>query len=397
MRFYHLILFLGHTLAEVFSDEIIPEYNIKLFEEQREHSPDAQTIHIRQFGQDYVCSLPSKLTHAKTIEYVNQMEERVSSDLKLAVDIIKSLGTKYDKKYDNCLHRLSGYWSTCFCLFSDVSQYRSLDSKLLESGITRIDFNQPHFKLASFDNVDWEDYSNFKLNTNGAKTRYLEQTLTGGDICDKTGKERVAKVHYMCDPEHKFPSILEIREIKTCVYEISVSYPELCRVYPFMNSMFTVEQITCSLIAKDEEHNKIEQNGSDHLNLRDLNLINLGHNLYMGIHETLGLPTVLITSKKIDAANLEEIDDLLQDCLFAMIDLEKRKQLLSPLENNKESFVSQKDTFKYTVSLYGIGGVHICDLMMEQKSDKQIVAEVITGIEPKNFIEFNGIEIIHDS
>lgn len=57
---------------------------------------------------------------------------------------------------------------------------------------------------------------------------YLMVPMDSGTLCDVTGKPRVTRVYYVCQPTGKH-EIYSLEEASSCEYEVVVLSPFLCQ------------------------------------------------------------------------------------------------------------------------------------------------------------------------
>ncbi|RCK66033.1 Protein OS-9 [Candida viswanathii] len=184
----------------------------------------------------YLCNLPQQ----EQFE-VNFHEPRTTlHDLKeQAVELIADT---FDQ--DKCLYAfgiLGNYWTIGFCYGDKVMQFHediedflkashkpnhpnhvymlgrfpgSEKFNLKETRISNQAIGQPKLKLDPREFSVDEGYSH-KLE---------------GEICDLTGQPRKLTVKYVCDSSNSRIEVLEIREIKTCQYDMVLNIPSLCKL-----------------------------------------------------------------------------------------------------------------------------------------------------------------------
>lgn len=184
----------------------------------------------------YLCNLPRQ----EQFE-VDPHEPRATlHDLKeQAVELIADT---FDQ--DKCLYAfgiLGNYWTIGYCYGDKVMQFhedledflkashkpnhpnhvyvlgRFPGSERFNLKVTRISnqaIDEPKLKL------DTREFS-----VNEGYSHKLE-----GEICDLTGQARKLSIKYVCDPSNSRIEILEIREIKTCQYDMVINIPNLCKL-----------------------------------------------------------------------------------------------------------------------------------------------------------------------
>ncbi|EER30458.1 predicted protein [Candida tropicalis MYA-3404] len=184
----------------------------------------------------YLCNLPGQDQFS-----LDSNEPRTTlHDLKeQAVELIAE---SFDQ--DKCLYAfgiLGNYWTIGYCYGDKIMQFHEdLDdflkashkpnhpnhvyvlgrfpgSERFNSKVTKISnqaIYEPKLKL------DTREFS-----VNEGYSHKLE-----GEICDLTGQPRKLSIKYVCDLSNTKIEILEIREIKTCQYDMVINIPNLCKL-----------------------------------------------------------------------------------------------------------------------------------------------------------------------
>ncbi|ESW99371.1 hypothetical protein KL918_005363 [Ogataea parapolymorpha] len=349
----------------------------------------SSSVKFKHFDQMYNCHFVGNADQKD----LSLSESSYQSDLESTVATLWSLGDTYTKENKmKCLYQSSSdYWKYCFCLDGNITQFRGFKKLFgVSTDTSLIDPEKPFFTLGSFENANKKDYTNFNLVSNYDGPIYLEQTIGGGDICDKTGKQRLSTIRYRCDETYPGAKLLSVREIKTCRYEVQVYLPEICSSPLFKSRPSKQEQVLC-----EAEYTAASSN-PEILDIKSVNLIPLGYSVYLGLDETNPeRPNVLITNKRVPNINSSEIiHELLGDAAKAFANLISKSLIFHPDQTEPGRYVSGRDSFTYTTSIFGVGGVHLFDMMILQDESGKIVAQLISdGTPPKNFIEFNGVEV----
>ncbi|KAG7832624.1 hypothetical protein KL943_004961 [Ogataea angusta] len=347
------------------------------------------SVKFKHFDQLYNCHFVGNVDQRD----LSTSESSYQSDLESTVAILWSLGETYSKQNKmKCLYQSSSdYWKYCFCLDGNITQFRGFNKLFgVSTDTSLIDSDKPFFTLGSFENANKKDYTNFNLVSNYDGPVYLEQTIGGGDICDKTGKQRLSTIRYRCDETYPGAKLLSVREIKTCRYEVQVYLPEICSSPLFKSRPSKQEQVFC-----DIEYTAASLK-PELLDIKSVNLIPLGYSVYLGIDEAnRDRPNILITNKRIPDINSSEIvHELLGDAAKAFANLISKSLIFHPHQIEPGRYVSGKDSFTYTTSIFGVGGIHLFDMMILQDENGKVVAQLISdGSPPRNFIELNGAEV----
>ncbi|KAF2397545.1 hypothetical protein EJ06DRAFT_533148 [Trichodelitschia bisporula] len=186
-------------------------------------------------GQEYLCMLPripvdeSRNVSKKSVEDENKELARAT---KRGWELLRGME-------GNCLYFYSGWWSYSFCYNQGVRQFHQLTPGRNVPVYPPVeDKSVDSYILGSFQksNSDSKDLSNEKgvarMETKG-ETRYLVQKLSGGTVCDLTGKERKIEVQFHCQPNFA-DRITLIKETTTCQYLMVISTPRLCNDIAFL-------------------------------------------------------------------------------------------------------------------------------------------------------------------
>ncbi|KAG7691678.1 hypothetical protein KL930_004550 [Ogataea haglerorum] len=350
----------------------------------------SSSVKFKHLDQIYSCHFVGNVDQKD----LSSTESSYQSDLESTVATLWSLGDTYTKQNKmKCLYQSSSdYWKYCFCLDGNITQFRGFKKLFGASTDTSlIDPEKPFFSLGSFENANKKDYTNFNLVSNYDGPIYLEQTIGGGDICDKTGKQRLSTIRYRCDETYSGAKLLSVREIKTCRYEVQVYLPEICSSPLFKSRPSKREQVIC-----EAQYTAASLKPENILDIKSVNLIPLGYSIFLGLDETNpDRPNVLVTNKRVpDISTSDIVHELLGDAANAFANLISKSLIFHPHQTEPGRYVSGKDSFTYTTSVFGVGGIHLFDMMILQDDRGKIVAQLISdGATPKNFIEFNGVEL----
>jgi protein OS-9 len=163
---------------------------------------------------------------------------------------------------DRCIYFISGWWSYSFCYNKQIKQFHQLPPG---NGAPPYppteDPTTPSYILGKFP-TEKKDKTAQKasedkpgtdvaLQTKG-ESRYLVQKLSGGTICDLTGKERRIEVQFHCHPQSP-ERIGWIREVATCSYLMVIYTPRLCNDVAFLPPREDkANPITCQEIVTED-------------------------------------------------------------------------------------------------------------------------------------------------
>lgn len=162
-----------------------------------------------------------------------------------------------------CMYYVSGWWSYSFCYNSQIKQYHHLtpgaggpvwppqeDPSTPAYILGRFSEHASSKRKGDKDEKSTTDVT--ALQTQG-DTRYLVQHLSGGTICDLTGRERHIEVQFHCHPQST-DQIFTIKEVSTCSYLLVLYTPRLCNDVAFQppqeNKPYSV---ICREILRPEE------------------------------------------------------------------------------------------------------------------------------------------------
>ncbi|CAO1606203.1 Protein OS-9 [Xanthoria calcicola] len=212
-------------------------------------------------GRSYLCAIPtfSIAPNNDTTKAKDKAEE--AAELARATD----RGWELLKEMEgNCMYFISGWWSYSFCYNTDVKQFHQLppgkgapmyppmqDPSTPAYVLGR--FEQNHHPPSDTQNEDRKpnpridapnnkDPSNSPSHRTTPSTtqlrakgdlRYLVQTLSGGTICDLTGRPRKIEVQFHCHPQSA-DRIGWIKEVSTCSYLMVIYTPRLCHDVAFL-------------------------------------------------------------------------------------------------------------------------------------------------------------------
>lgn len=179
---------------------------------------------MKHDNKTFVCTLPvtpEPLTESENTVDLVQWNETELAQAKS--DAVKRLSVLKD----TCIHHRISWFTYTFCYDREVSQYHAEGSLL-----------QTHERPIPSDDVMFFYLGKFTHKPNGDanyKTRvkfdgdrnYLSYSLNGGTLCDLTGRNRSVEVQFYCYPDVP-DSILYIKEIRSCEYQLGIATNKLC-------------------------------------------------------------------------------------------------------------------------------------------------------------------------
>ncbi|KAI5276268.1 hypothetical protein E4T47_01022 [Aureobasidium subglaciale] len=210
-------------------------------------------------NQRYLCQIPRLVEQPPS----SQPNETLSKQ-----DHEKELARANDRGWQllkamqgNCVYYWSGWWSYRYCYAQGVKQFHQLPPSQAVPAYPPVeDPSVPGFMLGAVqDQPPHEsqdkslvDKAVGKLETRG-ESRYLVQRLSGGTLCDLTGKERRIEVQFHCNPATA-DRISIIKEVATCAYLMVIQTPRLCNDVAFQPpKKDRANKIACSPILSDDQ------------------------------------------------------------------------------------------------------------------------------------------------
>jgi len=117
---------------------------------------------------------------------------------------------------NNCLYRFEGFWAYEFCYGKHVRQFHAEQVSPTEQKVTL------NFYLGyAPETEDIQDTIKNSVTT-------FSETYPGGTTCDLSNQKRSTKIIYLCDTT-KESHILSVTEPSSCLYEIIISTPLICK------------------------------------------------------------------------------------------------------------------------------------------------------------------------
>jgi len=117
---------------------------------------------------------------------------------------------------NNCLYRFEGFWAYEFCYGKQVRQFHAEQVSATEQKVTL------NYYLGYA--PETEDIQETIKNSVAS----FSETYPGGTTCDLSNQKRSTKIIYFCDST-KDNHILSVTEPSSCLYEIIISTPLICK------------------------------------------------------------------------------------------------------------------------------------------------------------------------
>jgi protein OS-9 len=214
--------------------------------------------------QHYLCQIP-RIVDQKPTSQPNETLSKQDHEKELAR--ANSRGWQLLKGMQgNCIYYWSGWWSYRYCYGQGVKQFHQLPPSQGVPAYPPVeDPSVPGFMLGAVQDKPPHDSQEKlseekavgKLETRG-ESRYLVQRLSGGTLCDLTGKERRIEVQFHCNPATA-DRISKIKEVATCAYLMIIQTPRLCNDVAFQPPQKDrANKIACSPILDRDEVTEYE-------------------------------------------------------------------------------------------------------------------------------------------
>lgn len=184
--------------------------------------------------ESYDCVIPSDIS-----DMINEDDLLLNGDIspsQLLDDVFLS---------NDCVYLVEGYWNYELCHGLHIRQFhedRSEDGKViktLEYILGKYDDNIPHKPSNEESPPQWQ--------YNGKDYPYYEVLFSNGAPCDiRDNVGRSARILYICDKDHgKIPSLVMVKESRTCEYEAIVVTSQLCHNKLYWTKSKPVYNIQC--------------------------------------------------------------------------------------------------------------------------------------------------------
>lgn len=443
----------------------VPKYNVKYyhaniprgfasaFVELNDKIADRGSFEIlgMEGGLDfnkYLCFVPSVDTVANMSipddagTNPNGRLNRAKSETEMiqrGMEVIEKSFTRDDCVYVYGLN--GGYWTLGFCYGDKVVQFHENIQHFLSSGQHKPEYPDYIYVLGRFEGASnqpielvnqspWKsnalNISQFSIHessiisdasTKNEKSRFLQQTLYNGEICDLTKSPRSIDIIYKCDPNHRgIVEILDLQEIKTCLYQMIISVPQLCSLEEFRPNKVEdqIVNIDCKLI--DEKNPAVSSNinyqdffyytedipndnsifpisNNFKVSLSNYHLSPCGHGFYLG-QSKIPIKTsnpyfnfrhILVFNGHYDSSYdlLDKLGKMLQACIGSKI--------LSPhMENNRQSLLSWNDSFIVWFELYDFYGSFVSLVKISRDGYREGKELKLRLIDPESMLDQDG-------
>ena len=218
----------------------------------------------------YLCSIPQVSVTPSNQSAARHSKAEEEKELARAAD----RGWELLKDMEgHCMYFISGWWSYSFCYNHQVKQFHQLPPG--RGGVPIFppveDAAVPAYVLGRFTdrrdrNGQIEGHPTTESHSEGysgglelpemqakGDMRYLVQKLSGGTMCDLTGKPRKVEVQFHCHPQSA-DRIGFIKEVSTCSYLMVIYTTRLCNDIAFLPPRETkAHPILCQEILSDDE------------------------------------------------------------------------------------------------------------------------------------------------
>lgn len=250
---------------------------------------------LRSNNRQYLCHIPEKSLYwsNNTLSVPSSnLTYELRNDANFLRRAIDQIFASFSLK--ECVYVFnfnSEYWTYAFCFGDKIIQFHENLQHYLKTGQHEPEFPDYVYVLGRFKNEDGKWRSNSRANekiknqslwkgnnldvaeftiidsdvspftsphlSESRSQRYIQHALKMGGICDLTGEPRTVDVMYKCDPNNRgMVEIVDIREVKTCQYQMIVSLPRLCSIPEFRPSEIEdrVTAINCKSIGEPHEN-----------------------------------------------------------------------------------------------------------------------------------------------
>ena len=360
----------------------LPEWDT-LINNSNEAGPSHGRIY--SLSEDIKCFIPAgeKLSLSQQMEEEPETSSILSDSLARGVDMISQTLD------DRCVYYNNGFWIYQYCAGEGIIQAHNVSGD-----------PQKLFYLLGRSGPTLEDRE-FRLLYNG-NGYYISEFLSGGDICDVTGMERVAEVQYVCGEMSGVPSIRWVREVRTCQYELQVGIPELCDLQLLVRNESRDNATTISCL-KDEGRSSSKSGGNQVSGLKQMNKRTMldwlaGYDpLFLGFGVYLMQPidkskgkNFLIYSDEIDRKSSR---DMLPSILYGKIGTSLSRLMHQRVIKGPEgSVVVPGDSFTWVSDVYGLDGGYISTVSLNITKEGEaflVISDDITfNDENSNFNSF---------
>lgn len=183
-------------------------------------------VEIMKFkNETYVCTIPVLKEKELVTEDSQEMAKWDEKMLARAKDYAIRMLQPMSKQ---CLSYMKDWWTYSFCYGEDVRQFHLDEAFLASNQLPEPGKGVMSFILGKFARHKNGDLKiSAQIHTEG-EPNYLAYTLKQGTLCDLTGEDRSIEVHFYCNPDRKQDTIMGIKEVKSCEYQIAIQTPRIC-------------------------------------------------------------------------------------------------------------------------------------------------------------------------
>lgn len=227
---------------------------------------------------EYLCFIPT-LSRNQSESSSKLVNDQISNEPELVSRALAIIESAFSR--ENCvfLYGVGGsYWTYAFCFMDKIIQFHVDMPHLIQNGEHKAVIPNHVYVLGRFRGAPHNSFSigndakNLKnslsprdfniydeLSDEAAPSpgstksqRFLQHTISNGEMCRLIDKPRTIDIKYSCDPQNmQAPTILDVQEILTCRYQISITVPQLCQLQEFVPRYFQdeVKTINCRKIS----------------------------------------------------------------------------------------------------------------------------------------------------
>lgn len=206
-------------------------------------------------GRNYQCQLPSSLSPDAEKGQENKRPHAEPS--RTPFEIMEALSSA-----EGCVKTVIGYWTYSYChhkhlrqFHDDPNQQSSVPNEAQaaaaedKDGATSLKAEETAFVLGVYDAATEPpatEETPLKMWHQERLVPYFAERITGGTLCDLTGKPRETEVRFICNRAAGAGQIVSIEEGPTCMYELVVGSALLCRHSKYrVRSSREVSPINC--------------------------------------------------------------------------------------------------------------------------------------------------------
>lgn len=185
------------------------------------HDSEAEVMKIK--NETYICILPVLPSSELASEDSQDLPKWEESQLLHAKEEgVKKLAAMNSQ----CIYYVKDWWTYYFCYGKDIRQFH-MDNYVPNAELPEPGPGVASYILGKFSKKKNGD-PNYKIKVNvDGDANYLSYTLRDGTTCDLTQKDRSIEVQFYCSPD-TIDSILWIKEIRSCEYQIALKTAKIC-------------------------------------------------------------------------------------------------------------------------------------------------------------------------